>query len=70
MKPPTKSSEYLYKMATGKTEWGNRQRGSKREREEQIKGVRDGALERFGNSVGWKCPLGKGHPSISNKSDK
>jgi hypothetical protein len=37
-----------------KTEWGEVEREGEREREEQIKGVRDGALERFGNRVGWK----------------
>jgi hypothetical protein len=34
-------------------------RGRERERERQINGARDGALERNGNGVGQKWPLGK-----------
>ncbi len=39
-----------------KTEWGV---SGEREREEQINGVRDGALVRCGNGVGQKWPLVK-----------
>jgi hypothetical protein len=39
------------------------ERGRKREkegeREQQINGVREGALVRNGNIAGWKCPLVK-----------
>ncbi len=39
-----------------------REREREREREERINRVRDGALERFRNGVGWKRPLGKWTP--------
>jgi hypothetical protein len=43
-----------------KTEWEvNEERGREREREQWISGVGDGALEGFGNGMGWKWPLGK-----------
>jgi hypothetical protein len=35
------------------------EREGERERKQWISGVGDGALEGFGNSVGWKWPLGK-----------
>ncbi len=50
MIPSTKSSEYLYQMVTGENRVGSKWR----EREKQINGVRDGALEGFRNGVGWK----------------
>jgi hypothetical protein len=34
-------------------------KGRGREREEQINGVRDGALDRNGNGMGWKWSLVK-----------
>ncbi len=53
-----------------KIEWGVSGGARKRDREKQINGVRDGVLERFGNSVGWEMNVGKGHMSILNKSDE
>jgi hypothetical protein len=41
-----------------KMEWRVRGEGE-REREQQINGVREGALLRIGNGVGWKWPLAK-----------
>jgi hypothetical protein len=37
-------------------------REREREREQQIKGVREGALVRNENGMGWKWPLGKKTP--------
>ncbi len=65
MIPLTKASQYFYQMATGDNRVGNNQR--EREREEQINGVR--VLERFGNGVGLEMVIGKGHLSISNRSE-
>ncbi len=51
-----KSSEYIYgEIQQVKTYWGERER----EREQQINGVRDRALVRNGNGMGWKWPLVK-----------
>ncbi len=60
MIPSTKSSEYLHQMASGENRVGSKWR--EREREEQICGVRDGALEIFRNGVDWKQSLGKRIP--------
>ncbi len=35
------------------------EREGEREREQQINGVRDGALDRNGNGMGWKWPIVK-----------
>ncbi len=45
-------------MVVGKSMVQNQQRrGRERERDERIKGVRDGVQERTKNGVGWKWPL-------------
>ncbi len=62
----TKLSGYLYQMVTGENRVGSKLTGRERDREELINGVRDRVLEGFGNCVHW----GKGHLSISNRSDK
>jgi hypothetical protein len=49
--PFIKSSEFLYEIATGETEWGGRGEEGEGEREQQINGVREGALVRKGNGV-------------------
>ncbi len=54
MIPLTKSLEYLYQILTGENRVGSKRREGEREREEQINGVRDGALEKFGNGMGWE----------------
>jgi hypothetical protein len=49
----TKLSDYLYQMATGENRVGSKQSREKcREREKQINGVRDGALDGNRNGVG------------------
>ncbi len=48
------SSEYLYKITTGENRVGSKRRWRERERELQINGVRDRALNRNGNGMGWK----------------
>ncbi len=61
MIPSTKLSEYLYEMSRGGNRVGaNREREG--EREQSINGVRDRALEGFGNGVGSKWSLGKRTP--------
>jgi hypothetical protein len=50
----TKSLEYLYQILTGENRVGSKRREGEREREEQMNRVRDGALEKFGNGMGWK----------------
>jgi hypothetical protein len=49
-----KSSEHLCEIATGEIRVGSKLRGREREREQWIYGVRDGALDRNGNGMGWK----------------
>jgi hypothetical protein len=51
-----KSSEYLCGVAQVNKWWGVR---GEREREQQINGVREGALVRNGNVADWKWPLVK-----------
>ncbi len=52
----TKSSEYLYQMATGVNRVGSKRSGEReREREQRVNRVRGGILDRNSNGVGWKC---------------
>jgi hypothetical protein len=51
-----KLAEYLCKITRGETEWGVDGEGE-REREQQINGVRDRALDRNGSGMGQKWPL-------------
>jgi hypothetical protein len=56
MMPSLKSLEYLCEITTVENVVGReRERG----REEQISGVREGALLRNGNGMGWKWPFVK-----------
>jgi hypothetical protein len=54
MIPLTELLKYFYQMSTGENRVGSKRREGEIEREKQINGVRDGALKRFGNEVGWK----------------
>ena len=54
-----KSTEYLFEITTGENRVGSKNRGRGREREQQINRMRDGALDRNGNGVGWKWLLVK-----------
>ncbi len=51
-------------------EQGVNRRGRKRDREKRINGVRNRALERFGNSMGCKNDHWNGTPEYFNKSGK
>ncbi len=60
MIPSTKHQSINIKFQQVKTERGVNGEGDgerEREREQRINRVRDGALDRFGNSMGWKWPL-------------
>jgi hypothetical protein len=57
MIPPHKLAEFLYEITTGEAEWGVDRRGGEREREQQIKGVREGELDRDVIGVSQKWPL-------------
>ncbi len=53
----SKSSEYLYQIPTGVNRMRSKRKRGKREREQQINGVRDRELNRKRNGVGWKWQL-------------
>jgi hypothetical protein len=50
------------KWRQAKTNWGVSGRGRERDREEQINGVRDVALERIRNGMGLEMTVGKMTP--------
>jgi hypothetical protein len=59
MIPFIKLSDYSCGIATGENRVGSKRSRREREREQWINGVRDVALDRNGNSIGWKWPLVK-----------
>jgi hypothetical protein len=52
-------ADYLHEITTGENRVGSKCKEGERVREQRINGVRDGALVRNGNGVGWKWPLVK-----------
>jgi hypothetical protein len=52
MIPSHQTAEYLCEITTGETGWELRKKEQERERDQQINGERDGALNRNGNGMG------------------